>query len=123
MNKRNLFGEIRQGIEALSCARMAENSSPTEKLKPEAILSAPVIVPKQGHSIEETKLQGNRAELSKELPNGYKAMSQDRRLTGARLLLVMRMGEPRALSWLEQNKAPDNAPINAPAKMQVKGAS
>lgn len=77
MNKRNLFGEIRQGIEALSCARMAENSSPTEKLKPEAILSAPVIVPKQGHSIEETKLQGNRAELSKELPKGYKAMSQD----------------------------------------------
>jgi hypothetical protein len=73
MNKRNLFGEIRQGIEALSCARKAENSSPTEKLKPEAILSAPVIVPKKGHSIGKTKWQGMRAELSK----GYKAMSQD----------------------------------------------
>ncbi len=73
MNKRNLFGEIRQGIEALSCARKAEISSPTEKLKPEAILSAPVIVPKKGHSIEETKLKGKSDELSK----GYKAMSQD----------------------------------------------
>lgn len=70
MNKRNLFGEIRQGIEALSCARKAEITLRTEtaKLKPAATLSS-----QKRDAIEQPELQLKSTELSK----GYKAMSQD----------------------------------------------
>ena len=70
MNKRNLFEEIRQGIEALSCARKAEITLRTEtaKFKPAATLSS-----QKRDAIEQPELQLKSTDLSK----GYMAMGQD----------------------------------------------
>jgi len=70
MTKRHLFGEIKQGFDALSRARKAAKNPNTIKVKS---ITEPKLGAKKFYSIEESKAQGEVAKLAK----GYKAMSQD----------------------------------------------
>jgi len=55
MTKRHLFAEIKQGFDALSCARKAEKNLNTIKVK---LITAPKLGAKKFHSIKESKAQG-----------------------------------------------------------------
>ena len=50
MTKRHLFAEIKQGFDALSCARKAEKNLNTIKVK---LINAPKLGAKKFHSIKE----------------------------------------------------------------------